>query len=229
MFLRSGKMIASGNSEEHLNTTHNIKFDNLLNVVEHELQVNDTQKEEETVNETNEIVGYVTSSTSTSTNTSDTEPEPLMYNISNDSEEEYIMDKFNETSAIDFTKQNSWTFLTIKEKIFLGQLKKISEIIDKLNKKHSGKFSKIMIIIPLINELYECIFDNYTYIHGNHRFKNLMKLINNKSKEHLKDITTCENYIKTIPQNERYVSVVGKEIIDEVKQNISKWNIMYIE
>ena len=106
MFLRSGKMIASGNSEEHLNTTHNIKFDNLLNVVEHELQVNkNTQEEEETVNETNEIVGYVTSSTSTSTNTSDTEPEPLMYNISNDSEEEYIMDKFNETPAIDFTNK----------------------------------------------------------------------------------------------------------------------------
>ena len=27
----------------------------------------------------------------------------------------------------------------------------------------------------------------------------IWKLINNKSKEHLKDITICENYIKTIP------------------------------
>ena len=227
MFLRSGKMIASATVKNTL-ILLNIKFDNLLNVVEHELQVNKTQ-EEETVNETNEIVGYVTSSTSTSTNTSDTEPEPLMFNTSNDSEDEYIMDKFNETPDIDFTKQNSWSFLTIKEKIFLGQIKIISEIIEKLNKKHSGKFSKIMMLIPLINEFYDCIFDNYTYIHGNHRFKNLTKLINSKSKEHLKDITTCENYIKTIPQNERYVSVVGKELIDEVKQNISKWHIRYIE
>ena len=81
-------MIASGNTKEDLKTTHTFKFDKLINIIECLEQI--TEMKEPELEKTNEVVGYVTSST----NSSDTDPEPLTFYTSNDSEEEYKDEKY---------------------------------------------------------------------------------------------------------------------------------------